>query len=340
MTLKIVTFGEILLRLSPPGAERLLQSPQLSATFGGSEANVAVSLAHFGYATHHVSRVPAQAVGDAAVRALRAEGVDTRFIVRGGSRLGLYFAELGVGPRPMQVIYDRAGSAFAQLDPARFDWSTICAQSVWFHSSGITPALSTHAHTALQQALAAARTAGARISFDLNYRHQLWTPSAAQAVLRPLVGGVDLLLANREGLRLALGIELPASWDEVGAALPTVACDLGLGSLLLTWREQSSASEHSWGAWLCSLQDSTLLRVAPRPLPLVDRIVTGDSLAAGLIHGLLAGRPLAQALALGVAASWLKPTIPGDFNRVSLAEVETLAAEVRVEPVAFLAGNR
>src|SRR5215472_5116877 len=189
----VVTFGEIMLRLSPPGFERLFQSPVLSATFGGGEANVAVSLAQFGMDSVYVTRVPAHAIGDAAVRALRAEGVRTDFVLRGGERLGIYFAEAGASQRASGVIYDRAHSAISDVDPRSIDWASIMRGASWFHVTGITPALGASAATSTADAITAAKTAGARVSLDLNFRKKLWSESQARSVMRPLAAKVDVV---------------------------------------------------------------------------------------------------------------------------------------------------
>ena len=187
MTGRVVTFGEIMLRLSPPGFERLFQSPLLSATFGGGEANVAVSLAHFGLESHFVTRLPKHAVGDVAIKALRAEGVRTDSIVRGGSRVGIYFAETGAAQRASTVIYDRAQSAISEIEPGHIDWNAVLAGAAWFHVTGITPALGERGAAATRFALEAAKRAGARVSVDLNFRKKLWSESQAQATMRPFM---------------------------------------------------------------------------------------------------------------------------------------------------------
>src|SRR5438093_27259 len=204
---RVVTFGEIMLRLSPPGFERLLQSPVLSATFGGGEANVAASLAHFGLDSYYVTRLPSHAIGEAALRALRAEGVRTDRIVRGGDRVGIYFAETGASQRPSTVIYDRAHSAISDMDPAAVAWNEIMEGAAWFHVTGITPALGERCRAATQAAMTAARRAGARISVDLNYRRKLWSEAEAQRTMRPLMHDVDVVIANEEDLQCTLGIE-------------------------------------------------------------------------------------------------------------------------------------
>ena len=206
MAVKVVTFGEIMLRLSPPGFERLLQSPSLVATFGGGEANVAVSLAHFGLDSWYVTRLPKNPIGDAAIRALRAEGVRTDAIVRGGDRVGIYFAESGASQRASVVVYDRARSAISEMEPAAVEWPTVFAGAAWFHVTGITPALGPKAVACTQAAVATARKAGARVSVDLNFRKKLWSEEAAQQVMRPLMADVDVLIANEEDIQAVLGL--------------------------------------------------------------------------------------------------------------------------------------
>src|SRR5215467_3099190 len=200
-----------MLRLGSPGFERLFQSPMLSATFGGGEANVAVSLAQFGVDSLYVTRVPAHAVGDAAVRALRAEGVRTDFVLRGGDRLGIYFAETGASQRPSAVIYDRAHSAISEIDPQSIDWARIMRGADWFHVTGITPALGKAAATCTSDAIAAAKAAGARVSLDLNFRKKLWSESQARSVMRSLAADVDVVIANEEDIQATLGIDVEGS---------------------------------------------------------------------------------------------------------------------------------
>jgi 2-dehydro-3-deoxygluconokinase len=331
---KVVTFGELMLRLSPPGFERLLQSPVLSATFGGGEANVAASLAHFGLESHYVTRLPAHAVGDAAIRALRAEGVRTDHIVRGGDRVGIYFAETGASQRASTVIYDRARSAVSEMAADAVDWDGVMAGASWFHFTGITPALSASAAAASASAVAAARRAGARVSVDLNYRRKLWPESQAQSTMRPLVKDADLMIANEEDLQAVLGVQVQGvdvtsgSLDPVAyrEAAVRVARDLGAKAVAVTLRQSVSASDNGWSAVLWDAGTSTFFESQRYNVRLVDRIGGGDSFAAGLIYALLTGRGAGAALAFAVAASALKQTIPGDFNRVSVAEVDALAA--------------
>ena len=329
----VVTFGEIMLRLGAPGFERLFQSAMLTATFGGGEANVAVSLAQFGLRSDYVTRVPSHAIGDAVVRALRAEGVGTSFIARGGSRLGVYFTETGASQRPSTVIYDRAHSAISEIPPDAVDWDEVMKGASWFHVTGITPALGERAVAATKASIEAAKRAGARISVDLNYRKKLWTEAQAQAVMRPLMNAVDVVIANEEDLQSVLGVHMTDTDVTTGTlnvdayrdAAEWVTRKLGPPLVAITLRESLSASDNGWSALLWDGKTSTLHRSQHYAVRLVDRIGGGDSFAAGLIYGLVTGRSNEDALRFAVAASALKQTIPGDFNRVTLAEVDALA---------------
>ncbi|MFI5178958.1 MAG: PfkB family carbohydrate kinase [Vicinamibacterales bacterium] len=333
MMAKVVTFGEIMLRLSPPGFERLFQSPVLHATFGGGEANVAVSLSQFGLESWYVTRLPAHAIGDAAVRALRAEGVHTEAIVRGGERVGVYFAEAGASQRASQVIYDRAHSAIADMAPDAVDWASVMAGAAWLHVTGITPALGSKPAAATRAVIAAARQAGATVSLDLNYRRKLWSETQAQEVMRPIADGVDVIIANEEDLQAVLGIpvenaEITGGRLDLGgyqAAAEQVARDFRVAMVAVTLRESLSASDNGWSGVLWDAKAGVFHQSQRYAMRLVDRIGGGDSFAAGLIYALLAGRPAHAALRFAVAASVLKQTIPGDFNRVSVDEVDRLA---------------
>ena len=331
---KVVTFGEIMLRLSPPGFERLLQSPALQATFGGGEANVAVSLAQFGHESHYVTRLPQNPIGDAAVKVLRAEGVRVDHILRGGSRVGIYFAETGASQRASTVVYDRAHSAIAELEPGSVPWPEVLAGAAWFHCTGITPALGANAAICTSAALTAAKQAGARVSLDLNFRRKLWSEAQAREVMRRLTRCADVVVANEEDLQACLGIEV-ARTDVTAAAIDVAAyrdaaarvcAEFGVKQVAVTLRESVSASENGWSAVLYDAATDTFLRSQRYTVRLVDRIGGGDSFAAGLIHGFLSGRDLEASLNFAVAASALKQTIPGDFNQVSLSEVERLVA--------------
>jgi len=332
--MKVVTFGEIMLRLSPPGFERLLQSPALVATFGGGEANVAVSLAQFGLDSHYVTCLPSHAIGDAAIHALRAEGVRTDAIVRGGDRVGIYFAETGASQRPSTVIYDRAASSVSAMAADAIDWDAVLAGAAWFHVTGITPALGERAAAATCAAVAAAKRADARVSVDLNYRKKLWTPAEAQAVMRPMMRSVDVVIANEEDLQSVLGVAVEGADPESGRLDPLmyrdaaarVSREFGPRLVAVTLRESLSASDNGWSAVLWDEESATMHQSQRYRVRLVDRIGGGDSFSAGLIYALATGRPLDAALRFAVAASALKQTIPGDFNRVSVAEVDALAA--------------
>jgi 2-dehydro-3-deoxygluconokinase len=330
---KVVSFGEIMIRLSPPGFERLFQSPVLSATFGGGEANVAASLAHFGLESHYVTRLPAHAIGDAAVRSLRAEGVRTDYILRGGERVGIYFAETGASQRASTVIYDRARSAVSDLGPDAVAWDEVMAGTSWFHVTGITPALGEKPAAATKAAMSAAKRAGARVSVDLNYRKKLWSEAQAQATMRPLMRDVDLVIANEEDLQSVLGVHVRGADVKSGAldvsgyrdAAEKVTADYGPPMVAVTLRESLSASDNGWSGVLWDAKSKTLQQSQRYVVRLVDRIGGGDSFAAGLIYAILKDRPLDAALRFAVAASALKQTIPGDFNRVSVGEVDALA---------------
>ena len=330
---KIITFGEIMLRLSPPGFERLFQSPVLSATFGGGEANVAVSLAHFGLESYYVTRLPAHAIGDAAVRSLRAEGVRTDHIVRGGDRVGIYFAETGASQRASTVIYDRAHSSISEMPADAVQWDRVMEGAAWFHVTGITPALGEKGTAATKAAVGSARRAGARVSVDLNYRKKLWTEAQAQATMRPLMKDVDVVIANEEDLQSVLGVHVAGADVTSGAldvagyreAAARVTREFGPPLVAITLRESLSASDNGWSGVLWDGASGTLHQSQRYVVRLVDRIGGGDSFAAGLIYALVSGRPHDAALRFAVAASALKQTIPGDFNRVTVGEVDGLA---------------
>ena len=333
MAAKVVTFGEIMLRLSPPGLERLLQSPSLVATFGGGEANVAVSLAQFGLDSWYVTRLPKNPIGEAAVKVLRGEGVRTDAIVRGGDRVGIYFAESGASQRASVVVYDRARSAISEMTPGTVDWAKVFTGAAWFHVTGITPALGAHAVACTNDAVAAAKHAGARVSVDLNFRKKLWSESAAQQVMRPLMAHTDVVIANEEDIQAVLGLSV-ANADVVGGHLDVagyrdvaqkITRELGPSMVAITLRESTSASDNGWSAVLWDGTANQFHQSQRYDLRIVDRIGGGDSFAAGLIYGLVTGRSPADSLRFAVAASALKHSIPGDFNRVTADEVDRLA---------------
>ena len=330
---KVITFGEIMLRLSPPGFERFLQTPAFVATFGGGEANVAVGVAGFGLESVYITAVPKHAIGDAVIRALRAEGVRTDLIVRSGSRLGIYYAEAGASQRASNVIYDRANSSISEMKPDAVDWDAAFSGADWYHVTGITPALGPNGVDSTRRSIEAARAAGVRVSVDLNYRKKLWTESQAQTVMGPLMRNVDVVIANEEDLQSVLGVHVPGTDVTSGQlniegfreAAERVTRDFGPKMVAITLRESVSASDNGWSAVLWDAGTGTLHRSQRYDVRLVDRIGGGDSFAAGLIYGLVTGRSPEAALRFAVAASALKQTIPGDFNRVSVEEVDRLA---------------
>ncbi|HKO15068.1 MAG TPA: sugar kinase [Gemmatimonadaceae bacterium] len=329
---QVVTFGEIMLRLKAPGFERLFQSPVLEATFGGAEANVAVSLAHYGVPVSFVTAVPANNVGDACLAELRRFGVDTRAVRRQGDRLGIYYLEPGANQRPSRVTYDRAGSSIAVARPEDFDWPAILRGADWFHVSGVTPAISACAAELVLQAVQAARAAGATVSVDYNYRKNLWRYGRkAPEVMRQIVQFAHVGIANEEDCQQALGIAASvdvragALEEETYRALAQRVLDEfpQLEKQVITLRESRSADHNGWSAVL--LSRSGFLRSARYEITdIVDRVGAGDSFAAGLIYGLRAYHDDARALAFATAASCLKHSILGDFNRVTVGEVEAL----------------
>jgi 2-dehydro-3-deoxygluconokinase len=319
---RVVCFGELLLRLSPPGDERLFQSPHLRTWFGGSEANVAAGIAHLGGRSAYITRLPENAVGDAALSAMRAEGVDISGVRRGGERMGIYFVEPGADLRPMRVVYDRAGSAFSRIDPAELDWSALLEDAEWLHLSGITPALGDGPARATLDAADAARSLGVKVSIDLNYRPALWAGRDPKAVVPALVRGCDLLIGNPGAAAAMLGVDSggdPHDPAFVRRAAERIAGELGCGAVAITLRDVVSAGEHRWSA---GLWDGREMHTSRRyTVRVVDRVGGGDSFAAALIYATQGKRDAAEAVEFATAAGALKLTIPGDFNRVSAAEV-------------------
>jgi 2-dehydro-3-deoxygluconokinase len=331
---KVITFGELMLRLSPPGFERFLQTPAFVATFGGGEANVAVCLAQFGIDSVYITALPKNPIGDAAVRALRTEGVKTDMIVRSGNRIGIYYAEAGASQRASNVIYDRARSSISEMKADAVDWKAAFSGADWYHVTGITPALGPNGVDSTKASIAAARAAGVRISVDLNFRKKLWTEAQAQQVMGPLMRDVDVVIANEEDLQSVLGVHVPGTdvtsgqlnIDGFREAAERVTRDFGPKMVAITLRESASASDNGWSAVLWDASTGTMHRSQRYDVRLVDRIGGGDSFAGGLIYGLVTGRSPEASLRFAVAASALKQTIPGDFNRVSVDEVDRLAS--------------
>jgi 2-dehydro-3-deoxygluconokinase len=334
---RVITFGEIMLRLKSPGFERLLQSPLFEATFGGGEANVAISLANFGLEAAYVTVLPENAIADACVAFLKGFGVDTSLIVRGGERMGLYYLESGADQRASKVIYDRAYSPIASAGSGSIDWNAVFAGADWFHITGITPALS---QSAAEMAIAAVRTAkekGLKVSCDYNYRKNLWKYGKKAAEVMPeLVKFVDIGIANEEDCQLALGIGLDKTdWDreitvgEISLEKYRALCERvlerfpNLEMQAITLRHSYSADRNGWSG---CLHNGKEFLVGPDYdiTDIVDRVGTGDAFAAGLIYGLNTGLSHQKALDFAVAAGCLKHSIPGDINRVSAAEVNKL----------------
>jgi 2-dehydro-3-deoxygluconokinase len=336
MSPRIVTFGEIMLRLSPPGQQRFGQARSFEAVYGGGEANVAVALANFGLESDFVTRLPANPLGEACLQFLRQYGVGTGHVLRGGDRLGIYFLENGAAQRGSQVVYDRAGSAFAALQPGSFDWEKVLQGATWFHWTGITPAVSAGAAAACLESVQAARKLGLIVSCDLNYRAKLWKwGKPAGEVMAELVALCDLAVANEEDAEKIFGIKAPetdVSAGKVEAGKYAAVCRglaerfPGLKAIAITLRGSLSASHNTWSG---ALWQAGSFFTAPTYdiADIVDRVGTGDSFAAGLIYSLSAHPGEAQrALDFATAASALKHSIMGDFNLATVAEVEALAA--------------
>lgn len=336
---RIVTLGEVMLRLKSPQFERLFQSPLLEATFGGGEANVAASLARFGLEAAFVTVLPNNPLGDAAIAELRRHGVETLHIVRSGERLGIYFLETGSNQRPSVVIYDRDHSSIAAADPGTFDWDAIFDGASWFHISGITPALSQRAAALSLTAVQAAKARGITVSCDYNYRGKLWKyGKKAPEVMHELVRHIDVGIANEEDCQLSLGITVETSDREQQMkpgggelaryeALCRKVFDIfpNLKYQAITLRESYSASHNGWSA--CLFNGREFFGSARYDLThIVDRVGAGDAFAAGLIYSLSTGMKDEAALNFAVAASALKHTIPGDLNLVTLSEVQALLA--------------
>ena len=329
---EFVTFGEIMLRLKAPGHERLFQSPSLEATFGGGEANVAVALANFGLNAAFVTALPDNDVGNSAIRELRGLGVETAHVNRSGDRVGIYFLEVGANQRPSRVVYDRAGSSIATAQPGDFAWQAIFGGAKWFHITGITPALSASAAELSLEAVIAARRAGVTVSCDFNFRGKLWKyGTSAPEVMTELVRYVDVGIANEEDCQKSLGISAgvdvkagkldPSRYEALSAKVLAEYSDMDM--IAITLRESHSADRNGWSACLRDAQGFRLSR-RYEITDIVDRVGGGDSFASGLIYGLNTWEDRQQALEFAVAASCLKHSISGDFNRVTVPEVVRL----------------
>lgn len=327
---KIVTLGEIMLRLSTPGNTRFVQSDSFDVVYGGGEANVAVSCANYGHDAYFVTKLPTHEIGQSAVNALRKYGVHTDHITRGGERVGIYYLESGASMRPSKVIYDRADSAIAKADSTDFDFDKIMEGADWFHWSGITPAISDKAAELTRLACIAAKRHGVTVSVDLNFRKKLWTSQKAISIMRPLMQYVDVCIGNEEDAELCLGFKPDSdvtSGKTDAAGYETIFKQMketfGFKYVVSTLRESYSASHNGWKALIYDGKEFYQSKHYD-VMPIIDRVGGGDSFSGGLIHGLLTYKTQGEALEFAVAASALKHTINGDFNLVSKQEVETL----------------
>ncbi len=329
---KYVSFGEIMLRLKSPGHERFFQSPSLEATFGGGESNVAVALANYGLDASFVTALPENDIAEACLRELRSFGVDVSHIRRSGSRMGIYFLEGGANQRPSKVVYDRAHSAIAECGPGDFDWGDVFAGASWFHITGITPALSQSAADLSLEACKAAKAAGVTVSCDFNYRGKLWKyGKTAPEVMQELVKYVDVGIANEEDCQKSLDISVDVDvhageldttkYEALSDKVLEIYPDMSI--IAITLRESRSADTNGWSA---CLRDSDGFKLSRHYeiTDIIDRVGGGDSFASGLIAGLALHDDRQQALEFAVAASCLKHSISGDFNRVSKGEVQNL----------------
>ena len=328
---KIVTMGEIMLRLSTPGQSRIVQTDTFDINYGGGEANVAVSCANYGHEAYFVSKMPKHEVGQACLNALRRYGVHTDFVARGGDRLGIYYLETGASMRPSKVIYDRAHSSIAECKPEDFDFDAIFEGADWFHWSGITPAISDASAECLRLACVAAKKHGVMVSCDLNFRKKLWSSEKAQSIMRPLMQYVDVCIGNEEDAELCLGFKPDA--DVEGGSTEAEGYTgifkgmmetFGFKYVISTLRESFSATHNGWKAMIYNGEEFYVSKRYDID-PIIDRVGGGDSFSGGIIHGLLTKASQGEALEFAVAASALKHTIPGDFNCVSAEEVEALA---------------
>ena len=329
--MKVVTFGELMIRLQPFNYERFVQANNLEFTFGGGEANVAVSLANYGMDAVYVTKLPAHAIGQAAINSLRRYGVDTSKIVRGGDRVGIYFNEKGASQRGSVCIYDRAHSAIQEASTADFDWDSIFEGVDWFHFTGITPALGANVVEICLEACKAAKAHGVKISCDLNYRGKLWTREQARAAMTDLCQYVDVCISNEEDAKDVFGIEAENT-DIYGGKLnkegyksvaKQLADKFGFEKVAITLRTSISASDNDWAAMLYDGENYCFSK--EYHLRITDRVGGGDSFGGGLIYALMNGKSTQAAVEFAVAASALKHSVEGDYNRVTVAEVEKLA---------------
>jgi len=334
MSKKVITMGEIMLRLSTPNNERFIQADEFDVNYGGGEANVAVSLANYGYDTEYVTAVPANPIGECAVAALRKYGVGTKYISRSGERLGIYYLETGSAMRASNVVYDRAHSSIATAKPEEFDFDEIFKDVDWFHFTGITPAISDSAAELTKLACQAAKKAGVTVSCDLNFRKKLWTSEKAKTVMTDLMQYVDVCIGNEEDAEKVLGFKAKATDVTKGElnlagyedVFNQMADTFGFKYIISSLRQSYSASNNGWSACVMNGETREFYHSKTYSVtPIVDRVGGGDSFAAGCICGFLDELDMKAALEFGVAASALKHTIPGDFNLVTREEVVNLA---------------
>ena len=330
---RVITFGEIMMRLDPPGYQRFVQADSLDMSFAGGEANVAVSLANYGLDSHYVTKVPETEIGQACVNHLRRYGVETDLILRGGPRLGIYFCEKGASQRASKVIYDRAGSSIALTKKGEFDWAKIFEGADWFHFTGITPALGGELPEICLEACEYAKQKGITISCDLNYRKKLWTREEAKECMSRLVPYVDVCIANEEDAKDVFGIEAEGSNIEAGelnkegyiSVARQISIQFGCKKVAITLRGSISASINDWAGMLYDKETDKAVFSKNYRIQIVDRVGGGDSFGGGLIYSLINAYDDQKAIEFAVAASCLKQCIEKDFNLVSIAEVESLA---------------
>lgn len=330
--MEVVCFGEILLRLNSIGYEKLFQSKNIEASFCGGEANVAVSLANYGVPCEFVTKLPDNEIGQAAICELRKYGVGTKYIAMGEGRMGIYYLEKGVSQRPSKIIYDRKNSVISEAEKEDFAWEQIFSRADWFHFTGINPALSENLIGICIEACKIARAKGVLISLDLNYRGKLWSEHQAQLVMKDIMPYVDVCVANEEDIQKMLGLEIENNNVESGqlnyqsyTQIAKKICDIyNCKYVAITLRESISASENNWSAILYCQSEDRVYSSTKYNIRIVDRVGGGDSFAAGIIYGLINNKPNQEVIDFATAASCLKHTIEGDFNRVSTEEVYAL----------------
>jgi len=330
MSKKVVTLGEIMMRLSTPDYKRFVQADTFDITYGGGEANVAAALCNYGLHGTFVSKVPDNPLGHAAINHLRRYGVDTQFIARGGDRLGIYFLETGASMRASQVVYDRAGASIAEVELSDFNFDEILDGADWFHTTGITPALSDKAAILTEAALKAAKAKGITTSIDLNYRKKLWSKEKAREIMSRLCQYVDVCIGNEEDAETTLGFKAAGTdvtkgelnLDGYKSVFKQMKEKFGFKYIASTLRESYSASDNGWSALV--YDGTEFYHTKEYEVRIIDRVGSGDSFASGFIYGLVTGKSFKEAGEFGVAASALKHTIPGDLNHVTVKEVNDL----------------